>query len=325
MNSFGRIFRISIFGESHGYCVGVTIDGCPCGIPLKEEDFIKDMDRRRSGIQGTTKRLEPDSVEIWNGVYDGYTTGSPITAIVCNTNTNPKDYSLFKHVPRPGHADFTGQKKYHSFNDMRGGGHFSGRVALGLVIAGVIAKKILKEIHFISTILSVGGSQNISQKIEETLQEKDSVGGLVECRIQGCPIGWGEPFFDSIESSISHLVFAIPAIRGIEFGEGFLSASRKGSEHNDAFIDQNGKTLTNHCGGINGGITNGNEILFRVAVKPPSSIAKSQHTFDFQKNAMTDLVVEGRHDACIALRIPVIIEAAAAIALADFSLLRGHS
>lgn len=321
MNTFGRKFKLSIFGESHGEGIGIVIDGCPVGLDLKESDFKADFDRRRSGARGTTPRKEPDLPKILSGVYKGKTTGAPIAIVFENTNTQSRDYEETQEFPRPGHADFTAAQKYKGFSDPRGGGHFSGRITLGLVAAGYIAKQILKSVSFDAKVIEVGGSKNIQQAIDVALSHGDSVGGLIECRVNGLPVGLGEPFFDAVESTISHLVFAIPATKGIEFGSGFAAAQMKGSEHNDEILDASGKTASNYAGGINGGITNGNELIFRVAVKPTSSISLTQHSFNQSKNRTEDFKIIGRHDACIALRIPVIIEAAAAIALADLYLI----
>ena len=320
MNSFGRLFRISVFGESHGAKVGVVIDGCPSGIAVNKDDFKKDLSRRKSGAKGTTPRIEPDEPEVVSGIFNGYTTGSPITILFSNNNTRSSDYN-FSDVPRPGHADFVAKEKYKGFNDPRGGGHFSGRITVGLVAAGVIAKKILNEIKIKALLTEAGGTRNIDKAIEEAIEQGDSIGGVVECSVSGLPVGLGEPFFDSVESLISHAVFAIPAIKGIEFGSGFQAAKMKGSEHNDAFTNETGKTVTNHAGGINGGITNGDELVFRVAVKPTSSISKPQETFDFANNKSTTLEIKGRHDTCIALRVPAVVEAVAAIVLADLLLI----
>ncbi len=320
MNSFGRLFRVSILGESHGLYVGVVIDGCPSGIPLNANDFTPDLQRRKSGAKGTTPRIETDRPEIISGVFNDFTTGSPITILFKNSNTRSEDYN-FNNIPRPGHADFVAHKKFRGFNDPRGGGHFSGRLTTGLTAAGVVAKKILNKISVEAKLTQAGGSSNINDAIDNAIKNNDSVGGIVECKVNGLPVGLGEPFFDSIESLISHAVFAIPAIKGIEFGSGFKAASMKGSEHNDRFIDNTGKTATNHAGGINGGISNGNELLFRVAVKPTSSISSAQKTYDFAKNKSTELKIKGRHDACIALRVPVVIEAVTAMVLADLTLI----
>jgi len=321
MNSFGRIFRISIFGESHGQILGVLIDGCPPGIPLKENDFKKDLERRKPKAPGTTKRLESDNFTIESGLFNGYTTGAPILIKFENKNIIPKDYEIIKEIPRPGHSDFVASKKYLGFNDFRGGGMFSGRLTLPLVAAGVIAKKIIKPININAKVVSIGGMQNYEKLLKDIIKSGDSIGGIVECKARKLPIGLGEPFFDTLESMISHLVFAIPGIKAIEFGAGFKSAEMKGTEYNDKIINENGKTETNHSGGINGGLSNGNDLYFRVAVRPPSSIFIEQETFNIQKNKMDKLKLKGRHDNCIALRIPVILEAATAIVLADLKLI----
>ncbi len=322
MNSFGRIFRISIFGESHGNGVGIVIDGCPPGISLKEEDFIEDLSRRKAGAKGTTPRKEDDSPELFSGVFEGKTTGAPLTILFRNKNTQSKDYSNLKNSPRPGHADFVAMHKFGGFNDYTGGGHFSGRLTLGLVAAGVVAKKVLGDVSICARLTEIGGSTDFESVLDEAIKNRDSVGGIVECRANNLPIGLGEPFFDSVESYISHLVFAVPATKGIEFGSGFEAAKMRGSEHNDNIIDEKGSTETNYAGGINGGITNGNELVFRVAVKPTSSIGKAQETMNFQQGKIESLEVKGRHDACVALRIPVIIEAITAIVLADLKLVQ---
>ena len=320
MNSFGRLFRVTIFGESHGASVGINIDGCPAGIALAEADLMADLARRKSGAKGTTPRSEEDMPEIISGVFNGHTTGAPITIIFRNTNTISKDYSNLVTSPRPGHADYVAQEKYKGYQDYRGGGHFSGRVTLGLVAAGAIAKKVVEGVTISAKLLSVGGRTDIDAVIDEVVAAHDSVGGVVECRATGLPVGWGEPFFDSVESAISHIVFAIPATKGIEFGSGFAAATMRGSEHNDAIITPDGKTASNNAGGINGGISNGNELVFRVAIKPTSSIGVAQQTLNRETGNVEELIIKGRHDACIALRVPVVLEAATAIALADLLL-----
>lgn len=322
MNTFGRIFRVSIFGESHGNGLGVVVDGVPAGIALTGEDFATDMARRRSGAPGTTPRKETDLPKLLSGTYNGFTTGAPIAIIFENLNTRSTDYDNLRDIPRPGHADFTSRIKAGGFADSRGGGHFSGRITLGLVAAGVIAKKIIAPAVVSTRILEIGGEKNIESALEKVIGSGDSVGGIIECTASKVPAGLGEPFFDSIESVISHLVFSIPATKGIEFGSGFAAARMHGSEHNDLLTDLSGHTATNNAGGINGGITNGNELVFRVAVKPTSSIALPQETMNFSTGKIETLQIEGRHDTCIALRVPVIVEAVAAIALADFSLIR---
>ena len=321
MNSFGVVFRVSLFGESHGPAIGVIIDGCPPGITVKPDDFMNDLKRRQSGSKGTTKRHEPDLPEILSGVFEGVTTGAPVTLITRNSDKISSDYDEFKHVPRPGHADFVSQVKHSGFSDMRGSGHFSGRITWGLVAAGVIAKKIAGSAEISAKLISAGGSDNIENAINEAIASNDTIGGIIECRVKNPPLAIGEPFFYSFESAVSHIIFSIPAIKGIEFGAGFAAAAMRGSEHNDPFINSKGKTATNNAGGINGGITNGNEIIFRVVVKPTSSTGVDQNTFNFNEGKMTTLKVKGRHDTCIALRMPVIVEAATAIAMADLILI----
>jgi chorismate synthase len=321
MNSFGRLFRISIFGESHGEALGIVIDGCPAGIQLGKNDFEQELARRRSGAKGTTPRKEDDIPDLVSGVFNGATTGAPLTILFRNQNVRSSDYSNLIDVPRPGHADFVAAHKYGGFQDHRGGGHFSGRLTVGLVAAGVIARKLLGEMEIRAMLVEAGGMTDIDKAVDKAIEMDDSIGGIVECRVNNVPAGLGEPFFDSVESALSHIVFAIPAIKGIEFGSGFGAASMNGSEHNDNIIDTSGKTETNFAGGINGGISNGNELLFRVAVKPTSSIPKSQHTINVKKGRTEDLQIEGRHDKCIALRVPPVLEAVTAVVLADFMLL----
>lgn len=321
MNSYGIIFRVSIFGESHGPAIGVNIDGCPPGIQLQPDDFMADLRRRQSGSTGTTKRREPDQPEILSGVFDGVTTGAPITIMTRNSDKISSDYDEFKEVPRPGHADYVSRHKYSGYSDMRGSGHFSGRITWGLVAAGVIAKKIAVSAEIAAKLISAGGITDIEKAVNEAIALDDSIGGIIECRVADPPKALGEPFFYSFESALSHIVFSIPAIKGIEFGIGFAAAKMRGSQHNDPFVDSNGRTLTNNAGGINGGITNGNEIIFRVVVKPTSSTGAFQTTYNFTEGKMTTLKVKGRHDTCIALRMPVIVEAATAIAMADLILI----
>ncbi len=324
MNSWGQIFRVSIWGESHGQQVGVSIDGVPAGIALCEADFSADLDRRRAGAAGTTPRKESDLPHIVSGVYNGFTTGSPLTIEFVNENTQSGDYrNLVKH-PRPSHADLVAQQKWDGYNDPRGGGHFSGRITLGLVAAGVVAKKILgNAAEFSTEITEIGGTQDkakFAEILESARTAQDSVGGVIECRAKGITAGLGEPFFDSAESLIAHLLFSVPAVKGVEFGKGFEAARMNGSEHNDAIIDKCGTTATNNAGGVVGGITNGNEIVVRAAIKPTASIAQEQATFNFESNKVEPLVIKGRHDVCIALRAAVVVESAVAIALADLKL-----
>jgi chorismate synthase len=320
MNSFGTCFQVNIFGESHAGNVGVVVSGVPAGLPLNSEDFIKDLDRRKPGLPGTTSRTEPDAPCFMSGILNGRATGAPVAIAFQNQNACPEDYVFIKDTPRPGHADWAASYKYGGFNDHRGGGQFSGRLTAGLAAAGVIAKKMIRPVRIEADLLEAGGSKDISETIRRVSQEKDSIGGLIECRARNLPPGLGEPFFDSVESLISHIVFAVPGIKGIEFGAGFACSRMRGSECNDRIVSRHGKTATNHSGGINGGITNGNELVFRVAVRPTPSISKPQKTVNMRTGEMEMLAIKGRHDTCIALRIPVIIEAAAAVVLADLML-----
>jgi chorismate synthase len=318
MNTFGTLFRISIFGESHGALIGVIIDGCPAGINVQEADFLPDLERRKAGAAGTTPRKEEDTPRIVSGVFNNKTTGSPITIVFENNNTKSADYEAIRNTPRPGHADFVLHKKFNGFNDYRGGGHSSGRLTLGLVAAGVIAKKIHSSVTIQARLVEAGGNTDIEAAIQKAIDDQDSIGGIVACHVAGLPVGLGEPFFNSVESVISHIIFSIPAIKGIEFGCGFAATRMKGSEHNDAIIDAGGTTKTNNAGGINGGITNGNELYFRVAVKPTSSTPKEQQTWNEATQSAQGFQAKGRHDLCIALRVPVVVEAATAIAMAQF-------
>lgn len=335
MNSFGRIFRVTIFGESHGQMVGISIDGCPAGLELNEEDFTPDLERRKGGVQkGTTPRKEDDKPIFITGYFNGKTTGAPLTILFENKNTRSGDYDKIKSIPRPGHADFVAHKKFGEHEDYRGGGHFSGRLTVCLVAAGVVAKKILNlgnnppskergsadEVSIAATITEIGGEKDIDAGLQKAIDAKDSVGGIVECTVHGLPVGLGEPFFDSVESAISHAVFSIPAIKGIEFGAGFQAAKMFGSVHNDAIIESSGKTATNHAGGIVGGITNGNDLVFRVVVKPTSSTPKEQESWNWETEQVERFSVKGRHDLCITLRVPPVLEAVTAMVLADFML-----
>ncbi len=321
MNTTGTIFRVSIFGESHGKWVGVTIDGCPAGIALQPGDLYADLERRKAGAAGTTPRKEDDEPVFVSGVFNEKTTGAPLTIIFENNNTRSGDYDAIKHTPRPGHADLVLDKKFNGHNDHRGGGHSSGRLTVALVAAGCIAKKVLNGITVEAHLSEAGGNEDVEAAIKDAIEQQDSIGGIVSCRVTGLPVGLGEPFFDSAESVISHLIFSIPAIKGIEFGSGFAAARMTGSENNDAILDQHGRTRTNHAGGVNGGVTNGNELNFRVAVKPTSSTPKEQHTYNKATGNVEPFTVKGRHDLCVALRVPVVAEAAAAIALADLLLI----
>ena len=360
MNTFGRKFRVSIFGESHGELIGVVLDGVPAGLELSEQDFEQDILRRKSGARGTTPRVEDDMPQLVSGVFDGHTTGAPLTIVFKNNNTRSSDYIQFAAMPRPGHADLTAAFKWDDCQDPRGGGHFSGRLTLPVVAAGVVAKKMLADLTLLddtpvrevsARIVELGGvgwrdlstSLEMTEEdlemteedlemteempvkwlkaIERTMAEGDSLGAVVECTVPEIDPGYGEPFWDSVEAKIAHAIFSIPGVRGIEFGDGFQAARMKGSEHNDP-IGPDGRPTKNGAGGVNGGITNGAPLKFRVAFKPTSSISKAQQTFNFATGEMDTLEVKGRHDACFALRTPVVVEAMTAIVLADLVLVK---
>lgn len=322
MNSFGRLFRVSIFGESHGECVGITIDGIPAGLPLSADDLLPDLERRKGGQQkGTTPRQEADLPIFKSGLFNGKTTGFPLTILFDNNNTRSEDYQKQRSIPRPGHADWVAHQKFGGNEDYRGGGHFSARLTTGLVAAGAIAKKLMQKVTIAATITEVGGEPDIEKGLQRAIDAKDSVGGIIECRVNGLPVGLGEPYFDSVESQLSHMLFTIPAVKGVEFGAGFAAARMFGSQHNDAIENMQGKTVSNHAGGIVGGISNGNELVFRLAVKPTSSTPKEQNSLNWDTHQMESFSIKGRHDLCVALRAPVIVEAVTAIVLADFMLL----
>jgi chorismate synthase len=325
MNTFGRIFRISIFGESHGEGPGVVIDGCPPGLPLSIEDFLPDLARRQGGNQkGATPRKEDDLPIFKSGLFNGLSTGAPITIFFENKNTRSGDYAKQRAFPRPGHADFVAHKKYGGYEDYRGGGHFSARLTVGIVAAGVIAKKLLQGITVTSTLTEIGGEPDLEVGLQKAIDAKDSIGGIAECRVNGLPVGLGEPFWDSIESVLAHACFAIPAVKGIEFGAGFAAARMFGTQHNDVIENMAGKTATNNAGGIVGGISNGNELVFRIAIKPTSSTPKDQVTLNWETGNMETFSVRGRHDLCVALRATPILEAMTAIVLADFMILENR-
>lgn len=322
MNTFGQNFRLTIWGESHGPQIGISMDGIPAGIPLSPEDFEADLQRRRSGAPGTTPRHEPDIPQIVSGVYNGMTTGAPLTIEFANRDVHSQDYSNVARHYRPSHADMVAYHKFNGFNDPRGGGHFSARLTVALTAAGVVAKKILPQgVTFATRLAEIGGCTDpalFDEVLRAAAADQDSVGGVIECRVQGVPLGLGQPFFDSAESMIAHLLFAIPAVKGVEFGSGFAGSRLRGSQNNDPFLDVEGTTATNHAGGINGGITNGNELIIRTAVKPTPSIAREQMTYNLATNRVEPLIIRGRHDVCVALRGAVVVEAAIAIALANF-------
>ena len=322
-NSFGRGFRLEIEGASHSELIRITIDGVPQGIALAVEDFEADLAQRRAGAMGTTPRVEADKPEI-EGLADGKSTGGPITIIFRNSNTRSSDYSQFRRHPRPSHVDFVANSRWGEAIDLRGSGQFSGRMTVALVAAGVVAKRVLgSEIAFSSEIIELGGCRDTSRFDEillDAVADGDSVGGVIECRVKGLPIGLGEPFFDSTESIISHLLFSVPAVKGVEFGSGFEGVALRGSVRNDRIISADGTTATNNEGGINGGLTNGNELVVRAAIKPTPSIALPQECYNFESGRCEPLIIGGRHDCCIALRARIVIEAVTAIALAELKL-----
>mgnify|MGYP003304038143 CR=1 FL=1 len=331
MNTIGRKFRVSIFGESHGELIGVVLDGVPAGLELSAEDFASDIGRRKSGAKGTTPRIEADIPKIVSGVFNGHTTGAPLTVVFTNSNTHSSDYNIFAAMPRPGHADLTAAMKWDDCQDPRGSGHFSGRLTLPIVAAGVVAKKILADATILDStpfsgvearIVELGGlAEGWDEAVGKAVSEGDSLGAVIECTVPCIDMGYGEPFWDSVESVIAHAVFSIPGVRGIEFGDGFAASRMKGSEHNDP-IGPDGRPMKNGAGGVNGGISNGAPVVFRVAFKPTSSIRRPQQTFNFEAGQMDVLEVPGRHDVCFALRAPVVVEAMTAIALADLVLIR---
>ncbi len=322
-NTFGEILRLTIFGASHADEVGVIIEGVPMGIHLTPQMFADDINRRRPSLEGETTRHEEDIPTIEGLDAEGYTTDNPLRISFRNGDIRSKDYSRFTRHPRPSHADIVQHRKYGEEYNLSGGGMASGRMTIALVAAGVVAKKIIDKTSFSTRLVEVGNSNDPAEFetiIAEASRTGDSVGGIVECRVTGTTPLLGEPFFDSVESIIAHLLFSIPAVKGVEFGDGFAGARKRGSERNDAIIDSAGHTLTNNEGGINGGIANGNDIIVRVAIKPTPSIALVQHSYSFDKGFIAPLVIGGRHDACIARRAAVVVEAVVAIALADLYL-----
>lgn len=350
---WGSKIKLSIFGESHGNAIGITIDGLPAGFSIDMDKIMMEMSRRAPGKSSlSTPRKESDIPEILSGYFEGKTTGTPLCAIIRNSNTKSKDYSKLKDVMRPGHADYTGAVRYKGFNDYRGGGHFSGRITAPLVFAGAICKQILevKGIIVSAHINSIGKIKDcsflesdisdellnsfkenelplINTKLEDEMRQEilstrssgDSIGGTIECAILGVSPGIGDPFFDSVESTLAHLMFSVPAVKGIEFGKGFDISKMRGSEANDEYYLENGniKTKTNNNGGILGGITNGMPIIFNVAIKPTASIFKEQNTVNIITMEETTLCIEGRHDPCIVQRALPVIEAVAAIGITE--------
>lgn len=352
-NSIGKKFVITCFGESHGRCVGVVIDGCPAGLALSEQDIQKELDKRiPPKPEIVSARREKDVVEILSGTFDGFTTGAAICTLVWNREVISGEYDLMKDTPRPGHADYPARIKYGSFNDYRGGGRFSGRITVAFVMAGAIAKKLLGlfgvevlayaieigkvKLRTMPTLEEIrkntyktavrcpnfGSAKEMEKTILKAKKEGDSVGGIVECIVSKVPVGVGEPLFDSLDADIAKMLFNVPAVKGVEFGAGFKATRLKGSENNDPYVIGDGKivTLTNNAGGILGGLSSGMPIRVRVAIKPTPSISKKQKTVDLSKMEETLIRVKGRHDPCIVPKAVPVIESAVAIVLADHML-----
>lgn len=323
MNTFGELFRITIYGESHQPAIGVLIDGVLPGLLIDEDRIKDDLKRRNPDAIGTTPRKEPDRFEITSGQVNHITTGSPLHFMIRNENIQSKDYTHLKEHPRPGHADYVASVKYHNHHDFRGGGRFSGRLTAPIVMAGSIAKMMVPY-TFKHALVQVGTLTDMSQLddyLSKVKAEGDSVGGIIEVTVTGLPVGLGEPMFEKVESKIGALLFSIPAVKGVEFGTGFSGITLKGSDFNDPIIDEQGTTKSNHSGGISGGITNSNPLLVRVFIKPTSSIQKAQSSFEKTTGEVKPLTVGGRHDVCIARRAGIVIENAVAICLADLMLL----
>lgn len=324
MNSYGTIFKVTLYGESHQDAIGVIIDGVVPGTLINEKTIKEDLGERRPGLVGTTKRKELDEFIITSGVFNGYATGTPIHVTIQNSDFREKDYVNLINHPRPSHADFVAHAKYKGFNDYRGGGMFSGRLTAPLVIAGAVAKMMVP-FEFEHKLRKVGALKDI-EKIDDYLkeieQEGNSVGGVIELRVSKMDIGLGEPFFNKIDSEIAKMMFSIPGVKGVEIGTGFKGVEMLGSEFNDVIIDEKGTTKTNHSGGTSGGISNGNDLLIKVFIKPTPSIKIKQNTFNFKENKMKELTIKGRHDVCFARRTGIVLQNALAIVLADLYLLK---
>ena len=323
-NTCGNVFRFTIFGQSHGPAIGVTMEGLPAGTVIDMEKLQRFLDRRAPGQRGTTPRKEADRPDFVAGLVNGQTCGAPVTAVIRNENTRSGDYEDLRYIPRPGHADYTAWVKYGDDRDYAGGGQFSGRLTAPLCIAGGVCLQQLDKlgISVSAKLVRVGEETDpdrFMDRVETARAEGDSVGGVIECTVSGCPAGLGGPMFDGIENRIARTVFGIPGIKGIEFGSGFEGSTRRGSENNDPFCIEDGavKTRTNNAGGILGGISSGMPIVFRVACKPTPSIARPQDSVDLRTMTETTLSVRGRHDPCIALRAVPCVEAAAACAVYD--------
>ncbi|MCW3994567.1 MAG: chorismate synthase [Candidatus Bathyarchaeota archaeon] len=355
-NSIGKEFIVTSFGESHGKVVGVVVDGCPAGLPLSEADFQEELDRRIPAERKiVSARIEKDNVKILSGVFNGFATGAPIAVMVENKETNSNDYEAIKDLPRPGHSDYPARIKYGGFNDYRGGGRFSGRITVALILAGVIAKKLLNRynVDVLAYTIAIGNIKSTKKFTAEEIRKNrsqastrcpdlscaermeeaiiaakaagDSVGGVVECIALNMPVGVGEPLFDALDADLAKAVFAIPAVKGVEFGAGFRAAELMGSQNNDAFLVEGGKvvTATENAGGVLGGLSNGMPIELRVAIKPTPSIAKEQRTVNLSAMENASITVKGRHDPCVVPKAVPAIEAVVAITLADHMIRSG--
>jgi chorismate synthase len=350
-NSLGKLFSVTSFGESHGRCIGVIIDGCPAGLPLNEANIQTELDKRKPGTgPASTHRTEEDRVEILSGVFKKHTTGAPLCLLIWNKDTDSTAYEQMKNLLRPGHADYTADMKYGGFNDYRGGGQFSGRITAGFVMAGAIAQKLLGIIgvEILAHTVEIGGIKTRSmglpalrkandnplkcadptatikmlKAIEQARSEGDSLGGIIEGVALNVPIGLGEPVFDTLEGDLAKALFAVPAVKGVEFGAGFTAARMKGSKNNDPFVIKRGKiqTVSNNAGGILGGISNGMPVVVRVAVKPTPSISQTQNTINTKTMEGAELDIRGRHDACIVPRAVPVVAAMMSVVLCDFAL-----
>jgi len=355
-NSIGKEFVVTCFGESHGRCVGVIVDGSPAGLSLSEQDMQEELDKRiPPKPEIVSARMEKDIVEILSGTFNGFTTGAPICTLVWNKDVIPGEYDLIKDTPRPGHADYPARIKYGSFNDYRGGGRFSGRITVAFVMAGAIAKKLLDlfGVEVLAYAIEIGNvklrkslaieeirrntyktavrcpdvesAKEMEEAILKAKREGDSVGGIVECTALNVPVGVGEPLFNSLDADLAKMLFDVPAVKGVEFGAGFKAARLRGSENNDPFAIRGGKivTLTNNAGGVLGGLSSGMPIVVRAAIKPTPSISKEQKTVDLSKMEETIIEVRGRHDPCIVPKAVPVVESAVAIVLADHMLRAG--
>lgn len=322
MNTFGHLFKITLYGESHQKAIGIVIDGVTPGTIIDESLIKEELIKRNPVAVGTTPRKEPDQFIITSGVLNGKATGSPIHIMIENVNVKSEDYDALKHHPRPGHADYVSSLKYHGFHDPRGGGRFSGRLTAPLVMAGSVAKMMLPFAfnHKLTQVGSLTDMSKLDEYLTQIEAEKDSVGGIINVTVKGLPIGIGEPMFSKIESKIGQMLFSLPAVKGVQFGTGFDGIHLKGSEFNDVILDEKGTTKTNHSGGVSGGISNGNSLEVKVFIKPTSSISKQQASFNTSTQSVEPLAVKGRHDVCIARRAGIVIENAVAIVLADLYL-----